>query len=129
MNARDVIAQFLDQWLQLTQRESQAIQQADWAELTKLQAAKAALQPPLRATLADWNNANRIEGRPDESEMFFRAAVDNLLALETRNIELLTARRQNALERKCLIEQAGRNLRLVRQSYARKPAMAWQVYS
>jgi hypothetical protein len=129
MNARDQIAHFLDQWLQLTQGESRAIQMADWTELKGLQAAKAALQRPLRATLDRWKNGNRIAGRPEESEAFFRAAIEHLLALETGNAELLTARKQNALERKRRIEQAARNLRRIRDSYGRKPATAWQVYS
>jgi hypothetical protein len=129
MNARDRIAHLLDRWLQLNELESQAIQNGDWTELTRIQTTKAALQRPLHATLDVWNNANGIAGRPDESQPFYRAAVDHLLALETRNIELLTARKQNFLERKLRMEQAARNLRMVRDSYARKPAAAWQALS
>jgi hypothetical protein len=129
MNARDRIAYFLGQWLQLTQLECQAIQKGDWMELTSIQTTKASLQPSLRTTLDLWKKENAIAGRPDESQPFYRAAVDHLLALETRNIELLIARKESLLERKRWIEQSARNLRMVRDSYARKPAIAWQALS
>lgn len=129
MNAGDLISRYLDRWRQLTQLESQAIQRADWPELADLQTAKAALQRPLRAALDQWNARNRIAGAVEESEPFFRKTADRLMEMETQNVELLAARKQAVLERKRAIEQAARNLRLVRDSYAGKPANAWQVYS
>ncbi len=129
MTAREAIAQLLDQWLHLTQRESHAIQAGDWKGLTTIQEAKAALQRPLGTTLAHWTGGNGVAGNPDDNEPFFRPMIDRLLTLETRNLESLAARKQGALERKLLIEQSARNLRMVRDSYAREPRMAWQVYS
>ena len=129
MNARARLAELLDKWLQLTHREFQAIEGGVWKELAGVQALKNALQDPLRDALDDWKNENRTAGAATEDEAIFRSTVDRLLTLETRSAELLAARRQKALERKSLIEQAGRNLRMVRDSYARNPDTEWQVYS
>jgi len=129
MNARQMINRYLDRWLQLTQLESQAIERSDWPELTDLQTAKAALQRPLRASLDQWKARNPGADDAEGGEPFFRKIVDRLLALETQNGDLLAARKQAALERKRMVDQAARNLRMVRESYAGNLENGWQVYS
>ena len=129
INTRDLINRFLDRWLHLTQLESQSILRGDWAELADLQTAKAALRRPLRAALEQWNASNAISEPSEQNEPFFRKTVDKLLALETRNTDLLTARKQAVLERKRIVDLASRNLRMVRDSYAGNLSKGWQAYS
>ena len=129
MNPRDLISRYLDRWLHLTQLESKAIERADWSELSDIQTAKAALQRPLRTSLEEWNARSSSAESNGASEPFFRKMVDHLLTLENKNADLLAARKQAALERKHLAEQAARNLRLVRDSYAGITSNGWQAYS
>jgi len=88
MDPRQHIAAILKQWLEMTHAEAQAIQSGDWAALRRIQAAKAALRPPLGQAVEQWRAANPAEAATDP----FRAKVTELLALETQNGHLLASR-------------------------------------
>ena len=129
MNARQIIADLLQQWREVTQAESKAIQAADWPGLKTLQNAKDALQRSLIEARELWdaqNPAQELAATPDSP---FAAEVHRLLALETRNQQLLEARRQMLRERREMLKQARHNVRRLRHSYAGDPEPKWHSYS
>ena len=119
MDPRQQIAAILKQWLEKTHAETQAIQAGDWAALRGIQSAKAELRLPLGQAVEEWRARHPAEAAANP----FRSEVSQLLALETQNGNVLTARKHRAQEKKRLLEQALFNLRRVRSSYT-KPARA-----
>jgi outer membrane PBP1 activator LpoA protein len=113
MKARQIITTLLKEWLELTHRESHAIQMGRWSELARIQAAKAALQAPLTEAIERWKNENPAEaaGHP------FRDEVNRLLALEAHNGELVAVRKREVREKILLLEQALDDLCRFQSSY------------
>jgi len=107
MNARQRITTLLKEWLEITQRESHAIQVARWSELARIQQTKAALQKPLNDAIEQWKAENPAEALSNP----FRDEVNRLLALESRNSELLAVRKREVREKMLLLEQALYDLR------------------
>ena len=129
MNARQRIADLLQQWRELSQSEFTAIQAADWTQLRTLQAAKETLQHTLNEARAVWNAENPTQPLPAPGEHPFETEVSSLVALETRNEKLLEARRQKLRDRQTLLRQARGNIRRLRNSYAGHAATKWHSYS
>jgi hypothetical protein len=125
MNPRQQIAAILKEWLEKTHAEGQAIQTGDLAGLRKIQKSKAELRDPLAAAMTQW----RTESPAEANAYPFRAEVNELLALETRHGQLLTARKRDVQEQKARLEQALFNLRRVRSSYAQSPDLLFNRYS
>jgi len=119
MDPRQQIAAILKDWLEKTHAEAQAIQSNDWAALRKIQSTKAELRLPLGHAVEEWRAQHPAEAAANP----FRSEVSQLLALETQNGNVLTARKHRAQEKRRLLEQALFNLRRVRFTYA-KPARA-----
>jgi hypothetical protein len=117
MDQRQRIATILKQWLEMTHAESQAIRAGDWPALKIVQTDKAKLRLPLGQAVEQWRAENPAQAATDP----FRAEVNQLLALETQNGNLLAARKHRAQQKKRLLEYALFNLRRVRSTYA-KPA-------
>lgn len=118
MSARQNIAALLAQWLQLTREESAAIQSAAWPALKKIQARKAALQPPL---------AEAVTG-PIPADL--RAQAGRIISLLTRNGLALAAQLRQARARQAAFDEVKRNLQRIRRSYTRaQPGGRWQSYS
>jgi hypothetical protein len=114
MNPRQRITMFLKEWLELTHRESHAIQVGRWAELARIQKAKAALQQPLTDAIEQWKTENPAEAVANP----FRNEVSRLLDLESHNCELLAVRKREVREKIHLLEQALYDLRLLRSTFA-----------
>jgi outer membrane PBP1 activator LpoA protein len=110
MNARQRITTLLKEWLEMTQRESHAIQVARWSELARIQKAKAVLQRPLTDAIEQWKTENPEEAASNP----FRDGVSSLLALESHNSELLAVRKRKVREKILLLEQALYDLRRLR---------------
>jgi hypothetical protein len=117
MDHRQRIATILKQWLEMTHAESQAIRAGDWPALKIVQADKAKLRAPLGEAVEQWRAQSPAQAAADP----YRAEVNQLLALETQNGNLLAARKHRAHQKKRLLEQALFNLRRVRSTYV-KPA-------
>jgi len=128
MNARQHISDLLQQWRELSQAEFTAIQAGDWTQLRTLQAAKDELQRNLSEAREAWNAENPAQPLPD-GEHPFAAEVSSLVALETRNEQLLEARRQRLRDRQTLLKQARGNVRRLRSSYAGFSETNWHSYS
>ncbi len=125
MSARQQIADLLDQWLQLTQAEAGAIQSATWPSLRDIHADKATLQKRLTEAREKWETENSGKALGGPGKHPFYARIGKLLSLETRNAELLAAKLRHAHAQRESLNEAARNLRNVRQSYALKPAGVW----
>ncbi|HTH46166.1 MAG TPA: hypothetical protein VMB21_01515 [Candidatus Limnocylindria bacterium] len=108
----------LAQWRELTEREGEAIRAAQWPEVTRQQRLKEALQPAISRVDPEVRSLPR-----------FRTAVTELMALERRNAEFLGERLGHLRRLRDESEQASRNLRRMRQSYAPASASNWHSYS
>ena len=113
MNARQRIAQLLKEWLEMTRRESHAIQVGRWPELARIRKAKAALQQPLTDAIEQWKTENPQEAATNP----FRSEISSLLDLESHNSELLAVRKREVREKMLLLEQALYDLLHLRSSY------------
>jgi hypothetical protein len=120
MKARHRITLLLKEWLEMTRRESHAIQMGRWAELARIQKAKAALQEPLTAAIEQWKAENPAEAAANP----FGGDIGNLLVLESRNSELLAVRKREVREKMLLLEQALYDLRHVRSAYTQTSEVA-----
>ena len=129
MNARQHIAGLLQQWREISQSEFKAIQGGDWSQLRVLQVTKDTLQQSLTEAREAWNAENPTDPLPPAGEHPFEAEVSSLVALETRNVQLLEARRQKLRDRQALLKQARGNIRRLRQSYAPQADAKWNSYS
>src|SRR5580700_14413 len=125
MDPRQRIAVILKQWLARTHAEAQAIQTSDWAALRKIQSAKAELRLPLGQAVEEWRAQNPAEAAANP----FRSEVSQLLALETQNGNILTARKHRAQAKKRLLEQALFNLRRIRSTYTKPARLVLNSYS
>jgi hypothetical protein len=129
MDARQHIADLLQQWREISQAEFKSIQAGDWSQLRTLQAAKDSLQQSLTEAREVWNAENPSQPLPTSGDHPFEAEVSSLVALETRNVQLLEARRQKLRDRQALLKQARSNVRRLRHSYAAYSDTKWNSYS
>jgi len=121
MTPPDSTARLLQQWLEMTRAESQAIQACAWAELHQIQSCKAALRQPLIESRLLWVS-DGLAGRVSTAGVLpYRAEIARLIALESHNARLLAARRDKAREQQRRLERAAQNLRNVRRSYVPPP--------
>jgi len=127
MSARQEVNELLRRWFELTQEEAGAIQSAAWSNVRQIQSAKGALQPTLTAAVEKWtleNGRGALSGNHP-----FRAEVNRLLSLESRNAALLAEQVRRAKLEKAQRAEGLRNLRLLRGSYASKLNSHWQSFS
>jgi hypothetical protein len=119
MTDRENASCLLQQWLALTRAESEAIQASKWIELQEIQSRKTSLRQPLTETLQQW--------KPEENP--FRGELGRLIALESRNEQMLVDRREKLREKRAALERASKNLRNVRRSYVASASTGWNSYS
>ena len=129
MNAREHIADLLQQWREISQSEFKAIQAGDWSQLRALQAVKDGIQQNLSEAREHWNAENPRQPLAADGAHPFEVEVTGLVALETRNVQLLEARRQKMRDRQALLKQARGNVRRLRDSYASYAGAKWDFYS
>lgn len=117
-------------WEQMTQAESVAIQSNDWLRVAECQQTKLGLQKRIIA-LTETAQAECIEtGLGTKNfECELRPVINHLMAMESQNAELLSARRQAADVEKLDLDQASQNLRRVQKSYSPPTAAVWNTYS
>jgi hypothetical protein len=119
MSARQELAVLLEKWFQLSQAEGAAIQAAAWDQVKNIQADKARLRHSL---------TEQQQRLPDPNP--FPEQIARLISLETRNSELLAAQLRRAHAEKKSLGQAGKNLRRIQSSYARRQSgTRWNCYS
>ena len=129
MTPRENTARLLQQWLQMTRAESQAIQTGAWPKLREIQSGKARLRPTLDQAFGQWKSG-RTSDPASAAENPFRAQIAQLIALEAHNAQILAGRRERARAQLLPLERAARNLRNLRRSYAPPaPPAACNSYS
>jgi Tfp pilus assembly protein PilV len=130
MDAAADLMSVLAEWRKLTERETQAILNDDWENVAEQQQRKAQLREAINRA-REWAGAARATGERSGSgwEDKLKAVVTELVALETRNRDVLSAKRQGwqaELER---VNVTVRNLRGVRRTYGGVHSHRWHSYS
>ena len=130
MQARTELAAAFAAWEEWTEREGHAIQAGNWKSVCECQTAKLELQ----GGIADLTAAAKFEGtaagiNANELEDDLRPILSGLIALETRNAQILARGRTAVSARLAEMEQVNRNLRRVRKFYGQPARAAWQSYS
>jgi hypothetical protein len=97
MNPTENASSLLQQWLEMTRAEAEAIQSSAWQRIAEIQSRKASLRQPLTEAFQHWN----------PGELPFRADLGRLIALESRNAQALTDRLQKAREQHLALEPPG----------------------
>jgi hypothetical protein len=120
----------LADWRHLTRCEGQAILMDDWRNLADHQSRKARLQEEITRVLASahtmsddrsqFSGADRAEIAP---------AVQELVALETQNLDLLAQSRRNRQPEFQRLAQTVRNLQQMRRAYGPSRGPHWHSYS
>lgn len=130
MIAKKNLVEAYQSWEQLTQAEGAAIESDDWARVQQCQQTKKGLQKQI-IQLTEAAQAECIEAGVDQKslERDVRRIINGLIALESRNSELLAGRRVVAEVAKADLDQAAHNLRRVQKSYAPPSAALWNSYS
>ncbi len=125
MNHRRHIAESLREYLGLTEAEHAAIRAGDWIALRDVQNSRTELRLLLGRHVEQWRAENPAEAASNP----FATEISELMAMQTRNANMLIARRHRLQERKRHLEQARFNLRRVQSSYAAQQKLAVNSYS
>lgn len=130
MSAKKNLVAAYSSWEQLTQAEGAAIAQDNWSKVSECQQTKLGLQRKI-IHLTEAAQAECIESGQDKKtlEREVRGIINTLIALESRNAELLAGRKQAAETRKLELEQSSQNLRRVQKSYSPPTGAIWNSYS
>ena len=130
MSARDHLFSLYEQWRRLSLAESEGIQRADWAEVTRCQNAKSALQARIIvATDALKAEQSGLHCDPRETESSIRTVVSRLMELESQNSGLLAQQRVRAEGEQAGANQTAQNLRQLSRAYGQPHQTGWQNYS
>jgi hypothetical protein len=130
MSAKRNLVDAYGTWEQLTRSEGAAIQNEDWPRVTECQRSKQDLQREIIHLTESAQAECRFAGGDTQNlEHDMRPIINALIALETRNAELLASRRQSAEARRLHLDQAVHNLRRVQKSYAAPAEAVWNSYS
>ncbi len=130
MIAKKSLFDAYESWEQLTQAEGGAIQSGNWTIVAECQQAKQTLQKQI-IHLTESAQAECIETGLDckNFDRDLRPIINHLMAMETRNSELIALRRQAADIEKLDLDQASQNLRRVHKSYSPPTPAVWNSYS
>ncbi len=130
MSARDHLLGLYEQWRRLSLAENEGIQHADWAEVTRCQNAKHALQERIvAATDALKQEQSVLHTGAREAESAIRTVVSRLMELEGQNAKSLAQQRARVEHEQAGADQAGQNLRQVSRAYGQPRQTGWQNYS
>jgi hypothetical protein len=130
MNAKQHLVDAYNTWEQLTLKEGAAIASEDWFRVSECQHGKQDLQRRI-IQLTEAAHAECVEAGldPKHFESDLRRIVNSLIALETRNSELIAGRRQAAEAARLELDRASNNLRRVQKSYSPPAQAVWNSYS
>jgi hypothetical protein len=130
MTARNEMAGILQHWLQLAQKEGEAIESGDWAAVIKIQARKTVLREKFTVAALQCAALDATDASGQASSRPFRLEVARIVSLLTRNGEALAEKMRQARERQHSLEQGRQNLGRIQRSYLRpQPGKALQRYS
>ena len=120
MTTQEDLGVLLERWRDLTEQEGEAIRAGAWSNVAAFQSCKQSLQATITgaAALSAQNTSPWV-----------RESVAQLIVLERKNVDLIADQRRFAELERAEMDRSSRNLRQVRQSYARTEASHWQSYS
>jgi ElaB/YqjD/DUF883 family membrane-anchored ribosome-binding protein len=130
MDVDDNLQDAFREWRRLADTEGEAIRTRNWSLVTDCQKALQHLQPKitghLREAREEWT---RLGPDADAKSTALRAAVAELIEIESQNNTLLNTLRQATLVRLDQLGQASRTLRQLHRSYAPAHPTAWTSFS
>ena len=130
MTAREKLAALYTEWRRLTEGETDAIHADAWERLAEIHTQKLALQQQIiAATPASEPASVPVAAHAHSTDNPFHPVVQELILLETRNAEILAAKRQAAEAQRADLDRSTQNLRLVQRSYGTHSRSAWHSYS
>ncbi len=119
-----------ERWATLTEAEGQAIRSAAWPQVSRLQDEKHSLQGQIV------NASERLQAEMDCTsaqwktvEQTIRSVIERLIVMETRNGEILVAKRLEAEEERRDLDRTDQNLRKVHRAYGSSRNATWNSYS
>ena len=128
MNTAADLMSVLAEWRRLTEREAQAILNDDWKNVAEQQQRKAQLREAIDRA-RESAGAARPTNERDGGEDKLKAVVTELVALETRNRDVINAKRQGCQAELDRVNETVRNLRGVRRTYGGFHSHRWHSYS
>ena len=122
MNEPASLGEMLQEWRQMGELEGAGIQSGHWDKVAQCQRRKSRLQEIITASL---------KSASDDSELkALQGAVRELIAMELRNSEWISQRRQALMDERARAQSASGNLRRVRSAYGEpSPLAVWNSYS
>lgn len=112
------IQALLEQWRALTEAESAGLAADNWPAVARCQEAKRRLRAALTPA-----GVFRLDGTP------LRQLLEDLVAAEQRNLEVIGAHLQEAGRQKEALDRAWQNLHRMRRAYAPRRRQCWQTFS
>lgn len=130
MNIATDLLNVLAEWRRLTEREAQAILSDDWKNVAEQQQRKVQLREKINRA-RELVDPARVTGETagDGDEGTLNAVVTELVALETRNRDVLSVKRQGWQAEFERVNEVVRNLRSVRRTYGGSHSHRWHSYS
>ena len=118
------ITQLCNEWRRLTESETAAIHARDWAALTEVQRQKFDLRSAFDAAAARGSDSDEPVRR-----RALRAIVEQLMAMERTNLDLLSAHVSAAQGEQQRLAASMQNLRRLHRYTVQSASPAWQSYS
>lgn len=120
----------LSRWRFLTQAEAAALSTQDWSGVSRSQSAKRDLQSIIdQASPAAEREAQQSGADLAAFQQQTRAALAEVLGLESANAQLLSNQMAANRLRQAELRSANRTLGRVHHSYGSRGRTAWQCYS
>jgi hypothetical protein len=130
MRAVTEVLHLLAEWRRLTEREGEAIQNGDWADVAKCQDGKGNLCLDITRAMEEMRTgAVGLEQAVAEAECRFAAIAGELVELESANRDLICAQRERHRSEWERLNHASRNLHGVRRAYGAASPQLWHSYS
>jgi hypothetical protein len=130
MSAEHALFNAYAEWRRLARAAHRAICKRDWTFLLECQRVIRGIQPNItKLTLEarnEWKQP-KVDGAIKEEKL--RAVISELKGLLGSNQKLLEACRNRALSEREKLEQAGRNLKRLQNSYVSARSSAWASFS
>ena len=130
MKATFDLPELYQQWRELSVQERAAILSESWSQVGECQAAKSTLQPLIIEATDRWQNHHRAIGQaPGGNAEPFREMVNELIALEMANHDLLGTQLEQVRQHRSELDRAARSLGQVQRSYGTRRGSNWNSYS
>ena len=118
MSVRSELFEAYQQWRKLSVAEGEAIQNSDWTQVSACQGEKKQLQSTItRLTAASQYECAAHGNDLNELQTAVRAVIADLIIMESRNGEILAAKRQTVEAKRIDLRSTRLNLNRVRNSY------------